>query len=137
LGQEAEVMAEGLKEYFASILSGSQQADQNTQNLINSLITVGEAGGGAAGGFFGPVGAAVGAFGSAIVGEGLRLFVGGGTNPNQAQINAAIAKLKADGINVSAANNGGLENLQTQFFNADYSKAFSQGLTAAYEYYNS
>lgn len=122
LGEEAQTMAAGLQESFTSILNGSQQADQDTKNLIGSLITVGEAAGGAAG--------PEGAVGAAIVGEALRLAVGSG-NPDPSEVAAEANQLIAEGINVNGYTSGGLLNLQGQDNNPNFWSPFNQGVSTA------
>jgi len=128
LGEQAEAMAAGLQESFASILSGSQQSDQATQNLIGSLLTVGEAAGGAVG--------PEGAIGAAIVGEALRLVVGG-PSPDSSQVQAIADQLKAHGIDVNGYSQGGLTDLENNIRNSNYFQPFDQGLSRAFIDYSS
>lgn len=131
LGEQAQAMAAGLKESFASILSGAAQSDQNTQNLLDGLISVG-------GAAAGTVGGPVGAVGSSIVGEALTLLVNSNSGSGPADVQAAVNQLKSHGLNVNGYDPGALYDLSTQIKNNNFRSPFQTGQdSAAVVLYNS
>ena len=117
MGEQAEAMAAGLKESLTSILAGSTQADNNSQAMVNLLITGGEAGVGA----LGPIPAV----GSAIVGEALKLLVASGSDQS---VPDAIRDLKNHGIDVTGYTSGNLQNESEDIQNFYLSQAFQTGM---------
>jgi hypothetical protein len=124
LGEQAQAMAAGLKEAFASILNGAAKADQNTQNLLNGLISVG-------GAVVGTAGGPAGGIGSAIVGQALTLLVNSSVSSGPADIQAAVSKLKSHGLDVSGYNPGAFYDLSTNISNVNFRAPLQAGLNSA------
>lgn len=129
LGEQAEAMAAGLQESFASILSGAAESDQNTQNLLNGIISVGGAAVGAFGG-------APGGMGSAIIGQALSQLVNSNSGSGPSDIQAAIKELASHGLNVNSDSLGAFHNLETNILNYSYRSPLQAGFDTAAIYYN-
>jgi hypothetical protein len=129
LGEQAQAVAAGLKESFASILNGSAKADQNTKDLVGALLSVGAAGVGVAG--------PEASVGAAIVGEALTLLVNSGSGSGASDVQAAVRELASHGINVNGYNPGAFYDLSTKMANANFRMPLQLGLdTGATVLYN-
>lgn len=123
LGQEAEAMSAGMQQQFSSILASSANAHQETNALLNFLATPALAGIGAASPEL--------AIGAAVVGEALNLLTGARSGGDVAAVEAAQRDLQKHGINVNAANTGGLDYLEGKMKNRLVATQFDVGLSHA------
>ncbi|HEX4772168.1 MAG TPA: hypothetical protein VH351_15135 [Bryobacteraceae bacterium] len=124
LGEQAQAMAAGLKEAFAGILNGASQSDENTQSLLDGIISVG-------GAVVGTVGGPAGGIGSATVGEALTLLVNSSSSSGPGDIQAAVSELKSHGLDVSGYRSGAFYDLSTNIGNTNFRAPFQTGLNAA------